>query len=65
MNLMTTSSPHIRSKDTTGRIMLDVLIALVPTLAAGTIIFGVRALLVALVSMASAIVAEAVFNMTY
>jgi len=63
MNLMTTSSPHIRSKDTTGRIMLDVLIALVPTLAAGTIIFGVRALLVALVSMASAIVAEAVFSL--
>ena len=63
MNLMTTSSPHIRSKETTGRIMLDVLIALVPTLAAGTIIFGVRALLVALVSMASAIVAEAVFSL--
>ena len=35
MNLMTTSSPHIRSKDSTSRIMLDVLVALVPTLVAG------------------------------
>ena len=61
MNLTVTSSPHIRSSETTRRIMLDVIIALMPTLFAGVWIFGLRALMIALVSVASCIAAEALF----
>ena len=56
------SSPHIRTQDTTPRIMLDVLIALFPTSIAGCIIFGWRALLVLLTCVASSVLAEFVFN---
>ena len=43
--------------------MLDVVIALIPALLAGTIIFGIRALIVALVCIAAAVVAEWVCGM--
>ncbi len=56
------SSPHIRTADTTPRIMLDVLIALLPTSIAGCIIFGWRALLVLAVCVASSVLSEFVFN---
>ena len=46
MTLSVTSSPHIRSNVTTRRLMGDVLIALLPALAAGVWAFGVRALAV-------------------
>ena len=60
--LIVSSSPHIRTQDTTQRIMLDVLIALLPTSIAGCIIFGWRALLVLVSCVASAVLAEFVFN---
>lgn len=41
--LIVTSSPHIKSNVTTQRIMLDVIIALCPALAASVWIFGPRA----------------------
>ena len=47
MNLTVSASPHIRGKDTTARLMLDVVIALLPALAAGVIFHGPRAALVA------------------
>ena len=43
--------------------MLDVVIALLPSLIAGAVIFGARALLVALVSVASAVLSEFLFNL--
>ena len=58
MNFVVTSSPHIRGKRNTQQIMRDVVIALLPTLIAGTIIFGMRALLVTLVCVAAAAAAE-------
>ena len=58
MNFAVSASPHIRSGDSTRRIMVDVLIALVPTLAAGTIVFGLRALAVSAVSVVAAVAAE-------
>lgn len=58
MKFAVTSSPHIRGKRNTQNIMLDVIIALVPALIAGTIIFGMRALLVALVCIVAAVVSE-------
>ena len=63
MNLVTTSSPHIRGNERTDRIMKDVLIALLPTIIAGVFFFGVRALLVILVSVISAMAGEVVWRM--
>ncbi len=60
--LIVSSSPHIRTQDTTPRIMMDVLIALLPTSIAGCIIFGWKALLVLLTCVASSVLAEFVFN---
>ena len=58
MNLTVTSSPHIRGKDRTERIMLDVCLALLPAVAAGTFFFGPRALVMVLVSVLSAVACE-------
>ena len=58
MNLIVTSAPHIRSGDTTQRTMLDVLIALVPALIAGVVLFGLRALVLTVISAAGCVVAE-------
>ena len=41
-NVVITSSPHIKSKEDTQSIMLDVLIALIPSFIASIVIFGVR-----------------------
>ena len=35
------ASPHVRTRDTTRGIMLDVLIALVPALVASVVLFGI------------------------
>ena len=56
-------SPHIHSGNSTRGIMLDVLIALLPTTVAGAIIFGVRALLVVAVCVISCVGFEALFNL--
>lgn len=63
MKFEVTSSPHIRGKRNTQQIMLDVVIALLPALLAGTMIFGMRALLVTLVCAAAAVAAEWVCGM--
>ncbi len=55
-------SPHIHGKRTTMGIMLDVLIALLPTTIAGVIIFGLRSLLVIGVCIASSVLSELLFN---
>ena len=61
--LNVSSSPHFRTARTTSGIMLDVIIALMPALIAGTVIFGMRALLVTLVCVASAVLSEFLFNL--
>lgn len=59
MNKLTVSaSPHKHTHATTQKIMLDVLIALVPALVASTNHFGLRALLLAFVCVASCVLAE-------
>ena len=55
-------SPHIHSGRSTAGIMRDVIIALVPAAVAGTVIFGLRALLVMGVCVASCVLFEALFN---
>jgi Na+-translocating ferredoxin:NAD+ oxidoreductase subunit D len=58
MMLEVSASPHIRSTVNTRRLMLDVVIALCPALAAAVYMFGIRALLLTLVAIASAVVFE-------
>ncbi|MBR5284648.1 MAG: RnfABCDGE type electron transport complex subunit D [Clostridia bacterium] len=48
--LKVSSSPHIRAEDTTAKIMLDVLIALLPALAIGAFVYGGRALTLTIIS---------------
>ena len=55
-------SPHIHSGRSTSRIMLDVIIALLPITVAGTIIFGLRSLLVIATCIVSCVGLEALFN---
>ena len=56
--LTVSSSPHIRSKQDTGSIMLDVVIALLPALCVSVYIFGLRALMLVLISIVSAVFFE-------
>lgn len=60
--LNVSSNPHIRDKGTTSRIMLDVLIALLPASIVGICVFGVRALVLILVTVASAVATEAIYQ---
>lgn len=55
-------SPHIHSGRSTAGIMRDVVISLMPAAIAGTVIFGLRALLVIAVCVASCVLLEAIFN---
>ena len=62
-NLLVSVSPHYHKEGaTTRRIMLDVIIALIPALLAGVLIFGVRTLLVAAVSVANCVLLELVWE---
>ena len=56
--LTISSSPHVHSPVTTQTIMRDVLIALTPALIGSVVIFGLRALLVTLVSAAACVFFE-------
>ena len=61
-NYNISSSPHIRSKATTGNIMLYVLIALIPTTGFGIYNFGISALVVVAVTTASAVLTEYIYE---
>lgn len=56
-------SPHIHSGNSTRRIMLDVLIALLPTTIAGAIIFGWKSLIIIAACVISCVGFEALFNL--
>lgn len=56
------SNPHIRSKTSTGNIMLCVVIALLPAAGFGIYNFGVGALVTILVTVASAVLTEYLFE---
>lgn len=57
------SNPHIRSKVTTSSIMLAVIIALLPTTGFGIYNFGIRALWVILVTVASTVLTEFLYGL--
>ncbi len=56
--LVASASPHVRTHATTRGIMLDVIVALVPSLIASTLIFGLRVLAVAAVTVSASVLAE-------
>lgn len=56
------TSPHVRGKQTTSSIMLDVLIALIPASAFGVYNFGVDALIRIIVAIAACVATEAVYE---
>ncbi|MCI9122540.1 MAG: RnfABCDGE type electron transport complex subunit D [Eubacterium sp.] len=60
--LKVSSSPHVRSKDTTDKIMLYVVLALLPTSLFGVYNFGIRALLLIIVTILSCMASEWVFE---
>lgn len=57
--LIVSSSPHLRSNESVKRIMLDVVIALIPAIIGAVYFFGLNALKLILISVASAIFFEA------
>ena len=61
-SLKASVSPHIRGSRTTHRIMLDVIIALMPTLVASVILFGFRALLLTAISAAACVAFEYIWE---
>ncbi len=61
--LRVSASPHIRDPRTTKGIMLDVIISLMPALVAAVLIFGPRSLAVVAVSVAVAVITEALSNL--
>ncbi len=63
-SLHISSTPHIHQKGSfTRNIMLDVVIAMLPATVAGIVIFGINALFTVLVCVASAVLAEYLFNL--
>ncbi|MDO4812522.1 MAG: RnfABCDGE type electron transport complex subunit D [Eubacteriales bacterium] len=58
LKLIASSNPHIRNNEDTRSLMLDVIIALVPALAMSVYVFGVTALISAVVSVAGAVFFE-------
>lgn len=61
--LKAASSPHIRHIDTTSGIMLDVVFALCPAAICGCVIFGLKAVLLLLTTIITAIAAEYLWNL--
>lgn len=60
--LNVSSSPHVRAKDDTSRIMLYVFIALMPTTIFGIFNFGLRALLLVAVCIITCVLSEYLFE---
>ena len=61
--LLISPSPHVRSKNTTTSIMLDVIIALAPVLVAAGAIFGLRVFAVVALCVAVCVLSEWLFEL--
>lgn len=60
--LNVSSSPHVRSRETTHGLMLDVAIAMLPAAAFGVYHFGMHALLILIVTVAACVLSEYVYE---
>ena len=61
-NYQVSSAPHVRAKDSTSRVMLYVIIALLPASLFGIYNFGIRALFLILITIASCVASEWIFD---
>ena len=61
--LIVSTSPHLHTKTTTHSIMRDVLIALLPATVASVVLFGIKALIVISVCVATSLLSEFLFNL--
>ena len=61
--LILSVSPHLRAKTNTTIIMLDVVIALLPALLMSAVVFGLRALVLVAVCVATCVLAEFLFGL--
>ncbi len=59
--LIVEPSPHIRSAVSTQKVMLNVIIAMLPALAAATVIFGIKALVLTVICCACCVLFEWLF----
>lgn len=62
MKLNVSLAPHVRSKESTASIMLDVIIALLPSVAVGIWVFGAKAFAVTILSVASCVASEYLYE---
>lgn len=60
--LKTTTAPHIHSGNSSSRIMLDVIIALLPAAIAAVVLYGLKALMVIVTCIAASVASEYLFN---
>ena len=61
--LNVSAAPHIHSGISTNNIMLDVVIAMIPASIVAVLFFGLKALLLILTCIASAVISELLFNL--
>jgi len=64
-NFIIESSPHLHHPDSTARIMLDVIIALIPAGIWGAYVFGIKALAVIAVAIIGAVLGEFLMNKVF
>ncbi|MEK7400194.1 MAG: RnfABCDGE type electron transport complex subunit D [Candidatus Poribacteria bacterium] len=60
--LTISTSPHIKDRDSVQKIMWTVVISLLPSVFAGVYVFGIKALLVVLISVVSSIATESIIQ---
>lgn len=60
--LTVTAPPHVDNPETTSTIMLDVIIALLPAIGWGVYVFGMRALVITVLSVLAAVLSEGVYQ---
>ncbi len=60
--LTVTSSPHFHDRNSTEHIMLDVIIALIPSCIAAFVIFGLKALILIVTCVLTAVIAESLYD---
>ena len=64
MSLLFSQAPHVKGGNTTKKIMIDVLIALLPAMIAGIVYFGLKAVAVIATSVICAVGSEFVYELT-
>lgn len=60
--LKITASPHMHTEENTSSIMLDVIIALLPSLAWGVYAYGIRTLLIAFITVTASVLSEYIYR---